>query len=75
MNKYPIGAKLYYFKYANDLPELRELEVGAIKQTKDGYKYSIGHPGSAYINEEICFETPRGAIEYGEAQLRKHLDA
>ena len=73
MNKYQIGQTLFWFKWSNNEPELMVFDVSVIKQTKDGYKYSVGNSGSPYVNEDICFETVEAAVSYGCAQLQTYL--
>jgi hypothetical protein len=63
MSKYNLGQTLYWFKYNGHQPDLMCFEVGCIKQTKDGYKYSTGLPGALFQHESICFESIKAAVE------------
>lgn len=74
MNKYQLGQTLYWFKYSGSQPDLMSLEVGCIKQTKDGYKYGTGAPGGTWVPENICFETIQGAVNYGIQILKGFLN-
>ena len=73
MSRYKIGQTLYWFKYKGDQPDLQCFEVGCIKQTKDGYKYGTGIPGSLFQNEKICFESIRAAVDHACFVLKGFL--
>ena len=63
MNKYNVGQNVYWIKYVDDKPEIRQFEVVMIKQTKNGYSYNGSNPGTQYIPESKCFASPGDAMQ------------
>jgi hypothetical protein len=74
MNKYKIGQTVYWFKYVGHQPDLMCFEIGSIKQTKDGYKYSSGEAAAQYIQESYLFDSIAGAVDNGYRVLRGFLN-
>ena len=74
MSNFNVHQDVYYFKYTNDLPELRHFVIGAIKFTTKGYSYSKGHAGAAYIPEDRLFSCPAEAIDEQIKTLKKLLN-